>query len=99
MSKLQRFGETIPSPIKLPCCGIIDLRADPRLLAALLSADEAGAEAAAATIAKFKPQFVAAGELRPFTMLVNRPFLFAIRHRLTGLLLFASKVCDPGTSS
>src|ERR1035437_8570535 len=37
LSKLQRFGETIPSPIKLPCCGIIDLRADPRLLAALIA--------------------------------------------------------------
>jgi serpin B len=40
---------------------------------------------------------MAAGEEAPFTLLVNRPFLFAIRHRLTGLLIFVAKVCDPGT--
>lgn len=62
-----------------------------------MSADEAGVEAAAATIARARPRF-AGGEPPPFTMLVDRPFLFAIRHRATGLLLFAAKVCDPGTS-
>jgi serpin B len=63
-----------------------------------MNADETGAEAAAATIAKFRPRIMLPAELRPFTMLVNRPFLFAIRHRVTGLLLFAAKVCDPGTT-
>ena len=32
------------------------------------------------------------------TMRVNRPLLFLIRHRLTSLLLFGAKVCDPGTA-
>jgi serpin B len=63
-----------------------------------LSADESGAEAAAATVGRFKPR-IAIREKAPFTMLVNRPFLFAIRHRLTGLLLFVAKVCDPGTKT
>jgi serpin B len=46
-----------------------------------------------------KRRAMVAGEETPFTLLVNRPFLFAIRHRLTGLLIFAARVCDPRTKA
>ncbi len=55
-----------------------------------IEVDEEGSEAAAATV-------VAIGEtsVGPTPFLVNRPFLFVIRERFSGTILFMGKVLDP----
>jgi serpin B len=59
---------------------------------AFISVDEKGTEAAAATAvifietSGFSPSFIA-----------NRPFLFVIRDRLTGVILFMGRILDPTT--
>jgi serpin B len=61
---------------------------------AYVDVDEQGTEAAAATAVAF----LAAAALRPpppVTMIVDRPFLFAIVHTATGLPLFAGQVSHP----
>ena len=56
--------------------------------------DEQGTEAAAATAIAFRPS--AAFRAPPsVTMVVDRPFLFAIIHTPTGLPLFAGQVSHP----
>lgn len=62
---------------------------------AFVAVDEKGTEAAAATAvvmvksaAKLEPE-------PPVTFRADRPFLFFIRHRATGLVLFAGRVVDP----
>jgi serpin B len=61
---------------------------------AYVDVDEQGTEAAAATAVAF----LAAAALRsppPVTMVVDRPFLFAIVHTATGLPLFLGQVSHP----
>jgi serpin B len=61
---------------------------------AYVDVDERGTEAAAATAVAFR----AAAALRappPVTMIVDRPFLFAIAHTATGLPLFLGQVSHP----
>ena len=61
---------------------------------AYVDVDEQGTEAAAATAVAF----LAAAAFRsppPVTMVVDRPFLFAIVHTATGLPLFAGQVSHP----
>jgi serpin B len=61
---------------------------------AYIDVDEQGTEAAAATAVAF----FAAAALRPpppVTMIVDRPFLFAIVHTATGLPLFLGQVSHP----
>jgi serpin B len=61
---------------------------------AYVDVDEQGTEAAAATAVGFR----AAAALRsppPVTMIVDRPFLFAIVHTTTGLPLFLGQVSHP----
>ncbi|MFC4549021.1 MULTISPECIES: serpin family protein [Halorussus] len=62
-----------------------------------VSVDEQGTEAAAATavVADTAAQ-TSTGE--PFEMVVDRPFLFFIRDRETGTLLFAGQVADAGAA-
>jgi len=55
---------------------------------AFIAVDEEGTEAAAATAIPF----VAAG---PGEVLVDRPFVFLIRNRGTGTILFLGRVVDP----
>lgn len=57
-----------------------------------LSVDEKGAEAAAATIVG--PMSLGIPP-EPIEVRVDRPFLFAIQHRPTGLCLFLGRVTDP----
>jgi serpin B len=59
---------------------------------AMVAVDEKGTEAAAATAVTFKRQAVAAGG-EP--LIVDRPFLFAIRDDATGTILFLGRVLDP----
>jgi serpin B len=55
--------------------------------------DEQGTEAAAATAV---PMARAGGAPeKPFELAVNRPFLFFIRDRASGLVLFLGRVSDP----
>jgi len=59
---------------------------------AFVSVDEAGTEAAAATAVIF-PFTAYPGP--PVTLTVDRPFLFVIRDRPTGTILFVGRVVDP----
>lgn len=58
--------------------------------------DEDGAEAAAAT-AVVGVRSVAAEA--PFVMTVDRPYYFVLREKLSGAILFAGFVADPGTAA
>jgi serpin B len=64
---------------------------------AYVDVDEHGTEAAAATAISFRP--LAAFRTPPaVTMIVDRPFLFAIIHTPTGLPLFAGQVSHPANT-
>jgi serpin B len=70
-----------------------DLRLDEVLHKAWVRVDEAGTEAAAATAAMMAVTSMPIGE--PVRLIVDRPFLFFVRHRPTGAILFAGRVLDP----
>jgi len=55
-------------------------------------ADLAGTEAAAATAVMMRSSI---RRVPYFTMRINRPFLFLIRDRVTGTILFMGRVTDP----
>ena len=55
---------------------------------AFVSVDEKGTEAAASTV-------VVVRESEPLQVTVNRPFIFFIRDRATGTILFAGRVMNP----
>ena len=61
---------------------------------AMLVLDETGTEAAAATAAIMTTR-AAIPQEDGFEMVVDRPFMLAVRHRGTGALLFAAWVADP----
>lgn len=56
-----------------------------------IAVDEQGTQAAAATAAVA----TRAATLRPMTIAFDKPFVFALRHRPTGLILLAGYVADP----
>jgi serpin B len=57
---------------------------------AIISVDEEGTEAAAATAI-----IMPSSAPDPLTMTLNRPFIFMIRENVTGTILFAGRVLDP----
>jgi serpin B len=59
--------------------------------------NEEGTEAAAATAVKMKLT-AAMPTQRPFTMIVDRPFFFAIRDEGSGAILFMGSITDPTRS-
>ena len=59
---------------------------------AFVSVDEQGTEAAAATAVLFRATGMPA---EPFTLTVDRPFLFVLRDRPTGSVLFIGRVLEP----
>ena len=60
---------------------------------AFASVDEAGTEAAAATAVIIG--VTRANPTEPLTVVVDRPFLFVIRHQATGAILFIGRVLSP----
>ena len=58
---------------------------------AMVAVDEQGTEAAAATAVTFTRHAVFAGD----ALIVDRPFIFAIRDDATGTILFLGRVVDP----
>ena len=60
---------------------------------AFVSVDEAGTEAAAATAVIIST--TRAVEKEPVSLVVDRPFLFVIRHQATGAILFLGRVVSP----
>ena len=62
---------------------------------AFVSVDEAGTEAAAATAVLMRIE--SAGP-PPVTVAIDRPFIFLIRDRATGAILFLGRVLDPSES-
>jgi serpin B len=61
---------------------------------AFVSVDEAGTEAAAATAVVAKKTALPSIRVE---VTVNRPFIFLIRDRLTGTILFVGRVVNPGS--
>ena len=61
---------------------------------AFISVDEKGTEAAAATAVIFERN----SNPTP-TFIANRPFLFVIRDRLTGVIIFMGRILDPNVES
>jgi len=59
---------------------------------AFVSVDEAGTEAAAATAVVFRATGIPA---EPIEVIIDRPFLFVIRDRPTGSVLFLGRVMEP----
>jgi serpin B len=75
--------------------------AEPLLIGAVLhkafiAVDEAGTEAAAATVVLMDRGGPPPG--KPVEFRADHPFLFLIRHKTTGLLLFVGRVADPSKS-
>ena len=60
-----------------------------------IKVDEEGTEAAAATSVGIVALAVQANRPRPFEMIVDHPFFFAIAEQQTGALLFAGVILDP----
>jgi serpin B len=65
----------------------------PVLHKVFVDVDEHGTEAAAATVVLMKRTSVAVGDPIDFT--ADHPFLFAVRHRPTGCILFLGRVANP----
>ncbi len=59
-----------------------------------IDVDEEGTEAAAATAVTV---VATSASLNPFEMVVDRPFLFLIRHKPTGTTLFLGRIVDAAT--
>ena len=62
---------------------------------AFISVDEAGTEAAAATAVIIAETKAVVVEPEPIELIVDRPFLFIIRHQTTGTILFLGRVLNP----
>ncbi|EWC58874.1 Serine protease inhibitor (serpin family) [Actinokineospora spheciospongiae] len=60
---------------------------------AVLKVDEQGFEGAAATAVMMRAVSLSVGE--PLEVAVDRPFLFLVRNRRTGVLYFVARVTDP----
>lgn len=61
---------------------------------AFVEVNEEGTEAAAATVVGFRPTAI----LLPPTMRIDHPFVFAIRERTSGTILFIGKIVSPAES-
>ncbi len=61
---------------------------------AMVAVDEKGTEAAASTGVVFMRKSAVAGE----PLVIDRPFIFAIRDDATGTILFLGRVVDPSKS-
>mmetsp|Transcript_6769 Transcript_6769/g.18963 ORF Transcript_6769/g.18963 Transcript_6769/m.18963 type:complete len:107 (-) Transcript_6769:271-591(-) len=73
-------------------CGDPQLYVDSMKHKAVLELDEEGAEAAAATTIQLVP--LSFGGM-PEMVRVDSPFLFFIRNKRTGMVLFAGKIVSP----
>ena len=62
---------------------------------AFISVDEAGTEAAATTAVTIGETQAEGPEPEPVEMVVDRPFMFIIRHQGTGAMVFTGRVLDP----
>ena len=94
---LQRLGVTEAFTAQADFSGITEagrLQISAVAHKAYIDVDEQGTEAAAATAAVFQMSAVVQAP-PPVTMIVDRPFLFAIVHTPTGLPLFAGQVSHP----
>jgi len=76
--------------------GMRDLYIGEVIHKAFVSVDEAGTEAAAATVV-IMPAMTAADPEEPVKVTVDRPFIFFIRDIETGAILFVGRVVDPSS--
>lgn len=94
---LMAMGMRTPFSNAADFSGITDrdrLRIDRVVQRAHVEVDERGTTAAAATGASMRLVSMVAPS-RPIELRVDRPFLFAVRDRTTGVLLFLGQVADP----
>ena len=63
-----------------------------------ITVDEAGTEAAAATAVVVEAGSAAPSGDGPIEMIVDRPFVFVLRDRATGAVLFLGRVADPSAT-
>jgi serpin B len=66
---------------------------------AFVSVDEQGTEAAAATAVQMLRDIEVAPDKGPVAFTADHPFLFLIRHRGTGVVLFVGRMSDPTASN
>ena len=78
-------------------CSSERLYIGPVLHKAFVAVDEKGTEAAAATVVLMKRESVSA-PAKAVTFRADHPFLFLIRHRVTGAILFMGRVRDPNAN-
>ena len=82
-------------PVQADFSGIYDQKSEPNLFIshiahkAFVAVDEKGTEAAAATSAVMEMASM------PVTLRIDHPFIFVIRDRQTGSILFVGRVLDP----
>jgi serpin B len=74
------------------------LRIDEVVHKAYVDVDEQGTEAAAATAVVIRAMSLTLPARPPVTVIVDRPFLFAIIDTATGTPLFLGKVCNPAAA-
>jgi len=60
-----------------------------------IAVDEKGTEASAATALALATLGISSEPPRPIIVRVDRPFLFVIQHRATGICLFLGRITDP----
>ena len=60
-----------------------------------ISIDESGAEAAAVTAVSMRAGAFMPREEKRATMILDRPFIYAIKDRKTGSIFFVGTVCNP----
>lgn len=70
-----------------------DVYIDDVIHKAFVTVDEKGTEAAAATAAVIAPSSIEPTE--PITLVIDRPFVFVIRDKPSGQILFIGRVLDP----
>ena len=83
-------GKLIEADFSGMCCGPGDLYIDEVKHKAFVEVNEEGTEAAAATSVGIAPTSTG-----PHYYLIDKPFVFVIREKYSGTILFMGKVLDP----
>jgi serpin B len=78
--------------------GVNELFVNMILQRVVVDVNEKGFEGAAASAAMVVPGSAPPKPTTPVTVVVDRPFLFLVEHRVSGALLFYGAISDPTSS-